>query len=74
MGPLNVVLFSEWDKVVELNGCNICTYGIKILSDVEVLHFDKCIVDLCEEEAFMSRFIPASRNIFSSLSLIHIYV
>ncbi|XP_022764175.1 probable disease resistance protein At1g61300 [Durio zibethinus] len=62
---------SEPKKVIELS-CNICTDGIKVLSDVEGLGIWKCIVDLCEEEAFSSLFILPPHNVFSSLSDIRI--
>ncbi|XP_022735579.1 probable disease resistance protein At1g12280 [Durio zibethinus] len=43
-------------KYIELKGCDmICTNGIKILSDVEVLTIVECIRDLCEEESFFTR-------------------
>ncbi|XVF78079.1 hypothetical protein PTKIN_Ptkin14bG0099700 [Pterospermum kingtungense] len=65
-------LYRESEKFIELNGCNICTDGINILSDVEDLNIVDCTVDLCEEEAFFSRIIPAPVNTFSSLSRIEI--
>ncbi|XP_022717070.1 probable disease resistance protein At1g61300 [Durio zibethinus] len=63
---------TEDKKVIEVSRCNICGDGVKVLSDVEGLVISKCIVDLCEEEAFSSRFILPPHNVFSSLSDIRI--
>ncbi|XP_022717721.1 LOW QUALITY PROTEIN: disease resistance protein At4g27190-like [Durio zibethinus] len=66
------LLPSESKKVIQLKSGNICTDGIKVLPDVEGLVIAKCIVDLCEEEAFSSRFILPPHNVFSSLSDLYI--
>ncbi|XP_022734562.1 probable disease resistance protein At1g61300 isoform X2 [Durio zibethinus] len=66
--------FGDSKKVIEFRGCDmICTIGIKILSDVEVLNIRECSVDLCEEESLFSWFIPMPHNNFSSLSRIDIH-
>ncbi|XVE50290.1 hypothetical protein DITRI_Ditri01bG0149900 [Diplodiscus trichospermus] len=68
-------LCSDSEQYIELRGCCICTDGVKIMSDVKDLIIVNCmIVDLCEEEAFFSRFIiPVPHNFFSSLSRIEIF-
>ncbi|XVE79046.1 hypothetical protein DITRI_Ditri14bG0026600 [Diplodiscus trichospermus] len=69
MDPL-VADYHGLEKYIELNGCNLCTDGFKILSDVEHLKIDSCTS--CEEKAFFSLFMPVPLYIFSSLSRIDI--
>ncbi|XVF78063.1 hypothetical protein PTKIN_Ptkin14bG0098100 [Pterospermum kingtungense] len=65
----------EWDKLIELDGGNICcTYGIKIPSDVQCLSIQNINEEEDEEEPLFSWFIiPMPRDIFSSLSRIDIF-
>ncbi|XVF78194.1 hypothetical protein PTKIN_Ptkin14bG0110400 [Pterospermum kingtungense] len=75
VGPADGELHLECEKLVVLSGRSISVaQGIKIPFDAELLSFENCIFDLCEEVAlFSSRFItPVPVNIFSSLSKIWI--
>ncbi|XVF78216.1 hypothetical protein PTKIN_Ptkin14bG0112500 [Pterospermum kingtungense] len=62
----------ESEKCFKFDGCNINTDDVKVPSDVKELNINKCMVDLCEQGAFFSLFIPVPYNTFSSLSKIEI--
>ncbi|XVF78229.1 hypothetical protein PTKIN_Ptkin14bG0113500 [Pterospermum kingtungense] len=70
--PMEDDLYYKSENFIKLNFCNICTDGIKILFDVKDLIIVSCTLDLCEEGAFFSRFVPVPHNSFSSLSRIEL--